>query len=108
VASGDDTLRVLLPHVDQVTVPRGEFFFRQNDAGTNVFVLEQGRVSMRKSWQGRDLVLGELGPGDCFGEIALLEQRRNARSSCSMKRGADRSGEREPAGKPSSGSRTTP
>ena len=52
---------------------RGEFFFREDDPGTNVFVLETGRVEIRKRWEGGVLLLSQAGPGDCFGEVALLD-----------------------------------
>jgi CRP/FNR family cyclic AMP-dependent transcriptional regulator len=69
----DDALRVLLEHTREVTVAAGEYFFRENDAAASMFVLERGRASVVKSWQGRELVLNTLGTGDCFGEMALMD-----------------------------------
>jgi CRP/FNR family cyclic AMP-dependent transcriptional regulator len=36
-------------------------------------VLETGRVSVSKHWQGDALLLRELAAGDCFGEMALID-----------------------------------
>lgn len=38
-----------------------------------MFVLERGRVSVVKRWEGHDYPLRVLGPGDCFGEMALID-----------------------------------
>ena len=38
-----------------------------------MFVLESGRVSVMKEWRGRQLLRHEFGPGDCFGEMALMD-----------------------------------
>ena len=38
-----------------------------------MYVLESGRVTVSKSWQGHQLLLRRLGDGDCFGEMALLD-----------------------------------
>ena len=69
----EDMLALLLEHARAVTVRAADHFFRENDAASSMFVLEAGRVSVIKSWQGRDLVLHGLGAGDCFGEMALMD-----------------------------------
>jgi CRP-like cAMP-binding protein len=38
-----------------------------------MFVLEAGKVTVSKSWQSHELLIGPLGQGDCFGEMALLD-----------------------------------
>jgi CRP-like cAMP-binding protein len=38
-----------------------------------MYVLESGKVSLLKHWGGAAHILGELGAGDCFGEMALLD-----------------------------------
>jgi CRP-like cAMP-binding protein len=69
----DDALRFLLEPVPSVTVPAGQFFFRERDPADCMYVLESGRVAVLKDWAGRELVLHHLGQGDCFGEMALLD-----------------------------------
>jgi CRP-like cAMP-binding protein len=69
----DDVLARLGDRATARQVPAGELFFREGDRGGSAFVLEAGRIAVEKRWQGRDHVLRELGPGDCFGEIALVD-----------------------------------
>jgi CRP/FNR family transcriptional regulator, cyclic AMP receptor protein len=72
-AISEDALRFLLERSRAKRVRAGEFFFREQDEATNMYVLEAGSVSVIKSWQGRDFVLHGLGVGDCFGEMALMD-----------------------------------
>jgi CRP-like cAMP-binding protein len=42
-------------------------------------VLQTGQVRIQRNWQGNAIKLGSLGPGDCFGEMALIDfQKRSA------------------------------
>jgi type VI secretion system protein ImpH len=45
---------------------------RQGEAGDSLFVVQSGRVKVVRRYEGRDVQLGTLGPGDFFGEMALL------------------------------------
>jgi len=69
----EDALQVLLEQMRTVRVAAGSYFFHERDAANCMFVLESGRAMVLKEWQGRELPLRELGPGDCFGEMALLD-----------------------------------
>jgi CRP/FNR family cyclic AMP-dependent transcriptional regulator len=69
----EDALAFLLAPAPVVQIAAGDCFFREGDPAQSMFVLEAGRVTVSKSWQGHDLVLRRLGRGDCFGEMALLD-----------------------------------
>jgi CRP-like cAMP-binding protein len=69
----DDALRLLVESASLVRVAAGSYFFRELDEANSMFVLESGRVAVVKQWQGREMLLHELGTGDCFGEMALLD-----------------------------------
>ncbi len=67
------TLEVLLRGTGNVEVPAGSHFFREGEAANAMFVLESGRVSVVKRRDDVDHHLRELGAGDCFGEMALID-----------------------------------
>ncbi|MCE9660806.1 MAG: cyclic nucleotide-binding domain-containing protein [Burkholderiales bacterium] len=74
----EDTLQFLLEQSRGVTVPAGSFFFREHDEANSMFVLEAGRAAVVKGWQGRDHVVHEMGAGDCFGEMSLMDLFRRS------------------------------
>jgi len=69
----EDVLRFLLEQARSVSVAAGDHFFHEGDAAAGMYVLEHGRVAVLKNWQGRLLLLRELGEGDCFGEMSLMD-----------------------------------
>lgn len=68
-----DVLGALVNAARVVTVPGGQYFFQEKDKAEAMFVLEAGEVSVMKQWKGRNYEIGRLGPGDCFGEMALID-----------------------------------
>lgn len=72
-AISDGTLKFLLQRASDVQVTKDDYFFRENDQGSSMFVLEQGRVAVLKSWVDQTKNLAYLNKGDCFGEMALIE-----------------------------------
>ncbi len=54
-------------------VPAGRMVFEQGDPGDSFFMITSGRVRIfRKNEEGMETELVGLGPGDSFGEMALL------------------------------------
>jgi len=72
-AVSEESLRLLLEHAETRTIEKGEYFFREGDEGTALFVLERGSVTVTKRWLDEDYVVRTIGRGDFFGEIALLD-----------------------------------
>ncbi len=72
-AISNDTLNFLLERSKDVSVAKDGYFFRENDQGSSMFVLEEGRVAVLKSWVEQAKDLAYLNEGDCFGEMALIE-----------------------------------
>ncbi|GAK57825.1 cyclic nucleotide-binding protein [Candidatus Vecturithrix granuli] len=68
-----DILEYLLEIAEIVSVPAGQYFFREQDRGNSMYVLEKGEVSVVKSWQGQDYPLTRFHEGDCFGEMSLID-----------------------------------
>jgi CRP/FNR family cyclic AMP-dependent transcriptional regulator len=55
------------------SVPKNAFFFREGDQADSMFVLEEGKAAVLKSWRGQDHLLKTLEQGDCFGEMAVMD-----------------------------------
>ena len=75
-----ETLTFLLELSSTVAVAPGEFFFRENDEGQSMYVLEAGSAAVVKNWDGRQYLLNHLAKGDCFGEMALMDMRHRSAS----------------------------
>jgi CRP/FNR family transcriptional regulator, cyclic AMP receptor protein len=69
----DATLRFLLERAEFPEVAAGGYFFREQDMDNSIYILEQGQVSIYRTWQGREYHLRDLLKGDCFGEMALMD-----------------------------------
>jgi len=54
----------------------GEILFQEGQIGKAVFIIKSGQVELIKNLaSGEVMILGKLGPGQIFGEMALLEHR---------------------------------
>ena len=62
------TLEALAANLMRVGVPAGETIFRQGDHGDRFYIVDSGEIEIEID--GRDTNV--LGPGEHFGEIALL------------------------------------
>lgn len=56
--------------VDEIEAPEGKVLTRQGDPGRECFVITEGKA--KATMRGRRRTV--LGPGSCFGEMALLDQ----------------------------------
>jgi uncharacterized membrane protein len=63
-------LRDLLTRID---VPAGAVLFRTGDHGEAMYLIEGGRIAITVTEDGETVTLAELGQGDYFGEMALLD-----------------------------------
>ncbi len=55
------------------SIPKGSFVFFQDDPGGAVYLVWRGVIAIRlENPDGRELVINEMGVGDCFGELAIL------------------------------------
>jgi CRP-like cAMP-binding protein len=51
---------------------QGTLLFREGDSGREMFIIQKGRVQVRKRVGSGERILAELGEGEFFGEMALL------------------------------------
>jgi CRP/FNR family cyclic AMP-dependent transcriptional regulator len=76
----DETARKLCQLLESIDCKAETSLFRAGDEGDAMYLIERGKVRICvQATDGRDMTLTELGRGDFFGEMALLDgQRRSA------------------------------
>ena len=76
----DEAARHLCQLLQSIDCKAKTYLFRAGDEGDAIYLIEGGKVRISvQTTDGRDMTLTELGRGDFFGEMALLDgQRRSA------------------------------
>jgi len=69
----DKILNLIIASSPMISINQGNYFFRENDLADCMFVLQQGKVEILKTWRDKEYHLSYLYPGDCFGEMALID-----------------------------------
>lgn len=60
-------------------IPKGTILFREGEPGKEMYVLQSGKVAISKKVRDVEKVLAILGPGEFFGEMAIISNKpRNA------------------------------
>jgi len=65
-------LTVVAQQIDEIDVAPGRVLAREGDLGHEFFVIVDGTADVTRG----DARLAELGPGDFFGEMALVDEER--------------------------------
>jgi sigma-B regulation protein RsbU (phosphoserine phosphatase) len=77
--ASEDVLRRLLAVAAERRLGPKEVVFEEGSAGRELYVVMQGQVEVAKGQGSDEVILAQLGPGQFFGEMALLEaQPRSA------------------------------
>ena len=76
----DEAARRLCQLLESIDCEAKTFLFRAGDEGDAMYLIERGKVRICvQGTDGHEMMLAELGRGDFFGEMALLDgQRRSA------------------------------
>ena len=74
-----DIARDVAGQMSEKKVKAGEFVFEQGDPAAAFFVVKDGEVQVLQRVGASDQVIRTYGPGDSFGEVAIL--RRSARTA---------------------------
>ena len=56
------------------SLERGKILFRKGDVGEDVFLVLKGTVQIVDEYDTHKKVLAELGPGEFFGEMSMIER----------------------------------
>lgn len=71
----EDDLRKIAPFAEEHSVGEGDTVVREGDYSYDLMIIEEGNAEVRHDGTR----IAELGPGDFFGEMGVLERgRRNA------------------------------
>ncbi|HZO28619.1 MAG TPA: FHA domain-containing protein, partial [Chloroflexota bacterium] len=70
-----ETLATAAARFRPLTVYQGEAICVQGEPGDEMYVVETGRFAVEVGVAGRSVLLGEVGPGDVFGEISVVAHR---------------------------------
>lgn len=82
----DGALKVLARVAHVKHVPRRTYLFYQDDAGDAAYVVRTGEIAiLLTTSDGRELVINEIHPGECFGELALLTNEPRSASALARK-----------------------
>jgi CRP-like cAMP-binding protein len=74
----DDLVRVAAVSV-QRRFDAGAIVFREGDASNTCYVIRSGHArAVREHSDGRSITLARFGPGDIFGELAMLDDERRS------------------------------
>ena len=66
------------------TYQAGDRIFKERDEGNQAYVVQSGEVEIIKEVDGVETVLGTVGQGGIFGEMALIDSKpRMAMARCS-------------------------
>lgn len=69
----------------RITYNAGETIFHKGEPGTSVISIESGRVRIVSySAEDREVVLSVMGPGDIFGEIAVIDGGERSADAIAM------------------------
>jgi CRP/FNR family cyclic AMP-dependent transcriptional regulator len=72
-------LKALAAHGGTRTFPANAILILEGDTSASLYIVVEGRVKAYASDEnGREVVLGEFGPGEYLGELALDGERRSA------------------------------
>jgi CRP/FNR family cyclic AMP-dependent transcriptional regulator len=67
-------LEVFLKQAKPMVVPDGEIIAREGETNDSMYLIEAGQVRIIKNFNTPNPVtLALLGPGECFGEMCILE-----------------------------------
>jgi CRP-like cAMP-binding protein len=82
----DDCLAYLTDSIQSRHYAKNTIIFSEGDTADALYIVDKGQISIYISNdRGDEMLLNALGPGDCFGELAMIDQETrsaSAKSTC--------------------------
>lgn len=76
--------KVIAKHVHREKFPSGAKIFREGEPGTYAYLIERGKVEISAATKGTKVALNTLGPGDLFGEMALIDNHSRSATATAL------------------------
>jgi CRP-like cAMP-binding protein len=70
-----DALGCFADRCEVVKVGPGEVVFREGEAARHLYVVHEGALEVCKQRGAAEVVLGQVGPGECFGEMSFIDMQ---------------------------------
>ncbi|GHD31854.1 MULTISPECIES: Crp/Fnr family transcriptional regulator [Nocardiopsis] len=84
-ALDEEDAAALRSSVSEVRLGRGQTLFNEGDEGDRLYVILSGKVKLtRTAVDGRENLLGVLGPSEMFGELSLFDPRPRTASAVAV------------------------
>ncbi len=61
-------------HIETREIKANHYIFREREVGDLAFIIDSGTVEIVKNADGNEVVIGTLGKGAMFGEMALIDK----------------------------------
>jgi CRP/FNR family cyclic AMP-dependent transcriptional regulator len=61
--------------LDRTVFPEGATIFREGDSGSRAYIVQRGKVEFYKDVDGEKVLVGSVGKGSIFGEMALIDDQ---------------------------------
>lgn len=72
-------LALIKAYCKEVTFPKDSFILREDDSGGDLYIILSGAAGIiLANHDGKEFLLDELGEGDFFGELSLLDGKRRS------------------------------
>lgn len=65
-------------------IPAGQVIFRENEDGEEMFIIQDGKVRISRTINGKEHILAILGKGDFFGETAIVTRVKRTASAIAV------------------------
>ncbi len=75
-----ERLEEIASRMERRSYAPGDAVIKQNEEADSFYIICQGHIAVSIEKDGEELVISREGPGDCFGEKSLLENRRRTAS----------------------------